>query len=188
MNLFQEQNSEENLQQLTGVIGRTIQQLFLPEISIDVSQKSIQFSSCSIPIEGTYLIIQNDWNDTPKEYLDYYHLKIFVSTAPKDLKIEKKKGMKAFSYPTSTISLGVASPISKIEIYQYEEDGDDESVLYDRAIIVSRDDDLQILFTVDDTIAGQVEFSSDDNLISEVRNKLSLRVLITKEGIMHHTV
>ena len=96
--------------------------------------------------------------------------------------------MKAFSYPTSTISLGVASPISKIQIYQYEEDGDDESVLYDRAIIVSRDDDLQILFTVDDTIAGQVEFSSDDNLISEVRNKLSLRVLITKEGIMHHTV
>ncbi len=183
MKVFQEQNTEEKLQELVGIIGRTIQQLFLPEISIDVPQKSIKFFSCSIPIEENYLIIQNDWNDTPKEYLDYYNLKILLSATSKDLKIEKYGDTEAFSYPTSTISLGAASPISKIEIYQYEENGDDESVLYDRAIIISRDDSLQILFTVDDNIAGQVEFSSNDKLISEVREDLRCRAQITKKGI-----
>ena len=84
--LFEARIADEGIAALRGMIGLAPQQLFSPGVTVE--DDFIYSPSFSIPADGQcWLIIENSWLETAKEYIDYYQISASSSPKPKDISI-----------------------------------------------------------------------------------------------------
>ena len=84
--LFEARIADEGIAALRGMIGLAPQQLFSPGVTVE--DDFIYSPSFSIPADGQcWLIIENSWLETAKEYIDYYQISVSSSPKPKDISI-----------------------------------------------------------------------------------------------------
>lgn len=138
--LFEARITDEGISALRGMVGLSPQQVFSP--GVEVEDEFISSPSYSIPMENQgWLIIENAWLGTPKEYIDYYRLSVYSAPKPKDINVGSEEHIgEVLNFPLSTISISAPSPIMKICIYEdsWSDPEREESVAYDRAIIFQR--------------------------------------------------
>ncbi len=139
-------------------IGRSIQTIMSGNFELDVEMKSIISTTISIGLgKNEYLIISNDWTDTPEEAIDYYFIDVKIDKEPADIKtkIDPNFGGSLVHYPNfSKIGLVASSELKEICEYEKYGEGDKETVKYDSSILFMRQDKLSFLIKNDDSITG----------------------------------
>jgi hypothetical protein len=163
-------------------IGRSIQTIMSGNFEMDVNMKIIISTTISIGLsKNEYLIISNDWVDTPEEAIDYYFLDAKIEKVPADIKTKDDPNLKnsLIHYPNfSSISLGVSNELIEVNIYEKEHEGDEEVVLYDSGILFTRQDQLSFLIKNDDSITGYLKIIIDPEQIGKELSDLKLRLTI----------
>ncbi len=87
-----DKESEKALRELAK---SQVQFLFSPSADLNYGSSLITVQNVSIQIgPKRFVIIENDWADTPKEWHDYYILKARISDQPKDIKVNESENGK----------------------------------------------------------------------------------------------
>jgi hypothetical protein len=178
--VFEARITDEGVAALRGMLGLAPQELFSPSLTVD--DDFIYSPSFSVPKEGKgWLIIENSWLETPKDYIDYYQIGVSASSKPKDISVGSAEHIgEVLNPPVSSISLGLASPIKRITIHQEVASHSDsvESAVYDRAIIFHRADGLMFSISADDTIADLLGFTKMRDKVQEFIDNCECRMNI----------
>lgn len=88
MVIFKELLSEASKAALQELAASEIQTLKSVWSDIEYGESALVVQSVSILIAPKkYIIIDNDWSDTPKEAHDYYFLRVKVDTVPRNIKV-----------------------------------------------------------------------------------------------------
>lgn len=178
--LFEARITDEGISALRGVLGLSPQQVFSP--GVEVEDEFVSSPSYSIPMENRgWLIIENAWLETPKDYIDYYRLSVHSSPKPKDISVGSKEHIgEVLNFPLSSISIGPPSPIVKIGIYEagWSDPEGEESVAYDRALIFHRADGGRFAISTHDSIADLLDFTKVEQRVQEFIDSCRCRVSI----------
>ncbi len=164
---------------LGAALGKNIGFLF-PEIEVSIWAEGFTTPSVSISLDHkSYLIIDNDWADTPDEGIDYYFLGASLSDVPKDIKVTTHSGQGWLHHRSSGLSTGDYNFVSQITIYEYSDSFETESVQYDAAILFEFENKKQILFSREETIAGKIEVNYKADIIQEILKTIMPRKALT---------
>lgn len=107
MKLFAQQMNGQAEKSLAAALGKNIGFLF-PEVNISTNSEGFTTSSVSISLDHkSYLIIDNDWVDTPDEAIDYYLLDASLSDIPKDIKVTGHSGQGWLHHQASICITGI---------------------------------------------------------------------------------
>ena len=92
MKEYIQQLSKTSCDALNYCIGKPIQSVLSPSSDLRLGSTIVTTQSVSIRI-GTreFLVIENDWADTPEEYHDYYFLEASISDRPKEITVNAQK-------------------------------------------------------------------------------------------------
>ncbi len=164
-------------------LGKRIQSIMSGNFELDVEMKCIISTTISIGLgkKNEYLIISNDWADTPEEAIDYYFLDVKIEKEPADIKTKVDPNLvgSLIHHPNfSKIVLGASSELKEICVYEKFEEGDEEMVKYDSAILFTRQDKLSFLIKNDDSITGYLKIIVDTNEIEVELSDLNPRLII----------
>jgi hypothetical protein len=178
--VYEARIADEGIAALRGMLGLAPQELFSPSLTVD--DDFIYSLSFSIPKEGKgWLIIENSWLETPKDYIDYYQIGVSASSIPKDVSVGSAEHIgEVLKLPVSSISLGLASPIKRITIHQEVSSNSEcvESAVYDRAIIFYRADGLIFSISAHDSIADLLDFTKTRDKVQEFIDNCECRMKI----------
>ena len=171
MKKYQEHIGKEGEKILKSAIGKQIQVLWSPGFTLDLDHPNIVTNSLSIGLDSKeYLIIDNDWYDTPNNYLDIYTMEVSLSDEPAGIEVTKKEsGGNIIHYPVSSLCLGKSSSIATIKVFEIIEELEEESVEFDAGILFIREDNLQFFVTPERTISGALEIISN---ITEIESNI----------------
>jgi hypothetical protein len=163
-------------------IGRSIQTIMSGNFEMDVNMKWIISTTISIGLsKNEYLTISNDWADTSGEGIDYYFLDVKIDNVPADIRTKDDPNLKnsLIHYPNySSIGLGASSELTEICVFEKLDEGEEELVKYDSAILFLRRDKLNFLIKNDDSITGNLKIVIDSKQIEQELSDLNLRLSI----------
>jgi len=92
MKSFTQHLDDKSEEALGNSLGKNIGFLF-PEVNLYTNSEGFSTTSVSISLDHkSYLIIDNDWADTPVEAIDYYFFGASLSDKPKDINVTEHSG------------------------------------------------------------------------------------------------
>jgi len=178
MKNFVQQFSQESKSALSLCVGRPIQSVLAPSCDLSIGSSIVTTQSVSIRIgDREFLVLKNDWADTPLEYHNYYFFEASISDRPDDIKVNVQKSAPCWSYEMDhfCLRLGAQSEISTIEVLEDRYDGKTESVQYDAGLIFSLANGNRFAITREESISGFMELSHTTESIREHEEALTVR-------------
>ena len=183
MKQFGEQLTIESLEALTALCNANIQFILSCAADVEVGSAVIMVTELSIPIgRDAFVIIENDWADTPREGLDYYSLSARVASSPHQMFFDPAPGPGGFSYKADHFSLhlGATAPVARVEVLSAFEAGSEESVSYDAGLVVTRGDGLQLAIVRKEGILGALHLAHTPSSIEELLVGLDVRTVLER--------
>ncbi len=175
MKLFIQQIDEKSEIALENCLGKNVHFAF-PEIILFTYSEGFTTSSVSIELgHKSYLILENDWSDTPIEALDYYFFSASLSDKPKDIKVTAHNGNGWIHHNLSMLRTGDYNTVARISIYEFSESFELESVQYDAAMLFEFENETQILLSREESISGFIEVNYKPDVIKKILNTMKLR-------------
>lgn len=182
MILFEEKLDLKSNEALSYAINKSIQSIIAGNFEIDLRVSYITSSAISLNLtKHKYLIIRNDWADTPDEAIDYFLMSARIEETPADIKTKDNPKSKnsLTHYPNfSSFCLGARAKLKEISIYEAQETGDSEKVRFDSALLFIREDKVKFLIKNSPSIVGQLNIIYDNKQINEELSDLNLRLRI----------
>lgn len=174
MKQYVRQLSEESESALRTAIGKSVGFLF-PDACLDVSREGAVVSSVSISLgHKSYLIVENEWYDTPIGYMHYYSFSALLSDRPKDIRVTVDTGPGWLHHHLSSIHTWSPTIIGKITIFETSESFEEEVIKYDSAILFDYEAG-QILLTPERSITGYIEINHKPDAITEIIATMNYR-------------
>ncbi|EGI76020.1 hypothetical protein [Hylemonella gracilis] len=168
--------SESALKQLAGA---EIHTLLSESCDIAIGESLLEVMSVSIPIFGgrSFIVIESDWADTPKDWLDYHLLSVRVAKAPRGIYYNHNAPKGGVNYRSDHLSirLGAVARVSSIQILEAFEQGASESVVYDAGLIVTRSDGLRFAIVRAQSIRGSLNVAHAPRDIEQLTQGLAVR-------------
>lgn len=166
----------EQLQRLRKMLGSKVLQLYTTHI--DVELDCLSMPHVSIPCGEDYLVVETDWADTPKHFIDYHEWSITLETAPKGITVAGWRGHTVLG-PCSAIRLAQRDcRIGRISVFDYSEEYSDESVHYDAGIVFTLDGEQEFLLAAQESIAGQLEYTRSTEQIRAFKSAYRCRIVL----------
>jgi hypothetical protein len=173
--IFTAQLSNEDIDSLRLLLGHGLWQIFSG--AIEVEGPVLTVWNLSILLErGRWIVVTNDWIETPVEFLDYFQLRVEVAETPRDIVVRENGALVA----PSSILLRPPSPITRISILERME-GDEagaERVVYDHGFILDRADGVRVCIAAARTIAAQLEVTTDPAAVHRIMEGCRLRTVV----------
>ena len=190
-------SDSENI--LRKCVGRQINSILAGGFEVSTVYRRIQSTDVSIPVDDeSYLIIGNDWYETPIHAVNFFQLSMRLSDHPKDIETKKilegvkktrpqvafdtdlenmlasKKGL--MLYPNhSQLHLRERAPIKSIAILERSCEEEKESVVYDCGVMFTMSTSERICIVVQDSIAGLFEISFSDEDVDAVLRECNVK-------------
>jgi len=163
---------------LASLLGRKIQTLMSESADIEIGHSTIDVLSVSIQLDKKHFaVIESDWADTPKEWLDYHSLSVRIARSPKGIKYNPKPPRNGANYTFDHLSvhLGAEAAIATIDVLEAREVGEFESVAYDAGLIVTLDDDIRFAIVRTESIIGSLKIAHASEDIDRLASGLRVR-------------
>ena len=175
--LYEARISEEGILALRKLLGVSVSQLISP--ALEVYGHFISSPSFSISLgDNGYLVIENSWLETPKEYIDYWSISARYSDLPKDIKVEMVEGIEnVMQFPVSSVHIQPASRIIKISIYEakWSDSECEESVIYDQAVVFQQEEGKRFCIMANQSIADLLDFTNHEEEIKAIIGEIACR-------------
>ncbi|TNJ32646.1 hypothetical protein [Arenimonas terrae] len=169
---------EESERAIGQLVGSEIQTLLSESCDITVGDSVLEVMSVSIPIGARkFIVIESDWADTPKDWLDYHLLSVRVANAPRGIYYNHKPPKNTGNYRMDHLSvrLGAVARVASIEVLEASEQGVAESVVYDAGLVITRADGLKFAIVRADSILGALNIAHVPSDIGELTRGLVVR-------------
>ena len=178
--IFTQYMSDLALTSLHDCIGIPIKGIYCPGATIAIGTKMAQFKSASIPLgHRRYLVISNDWADTPIEAIDYYFLDAVITDRPKGINVSDSKSGRLLGWehhhPLCHFLFGQESRIFRIEVFYSVNPAEEEQAEFDSAIRFSLESGFEFCFSPSESISGEIEINFDTSLIKDLLEPMHLR-------------
>jgi len=179
MKEFQGSLDQESIQALSSLLHKNIQTIYSCNSAIEYGSSIITVNTLSIPIGKKFLIVNNDWADTPSEGVDYYFLSVRLSNKPHQIFYDPNPGPNQghFKPDHLSLNLGPLLPVIKIEIFSYSEVGSEECVKYDAGLMLTRSDGRRIAIIREKSITGFLQIAHTEENIMKITKGLNVRVI-----------
>ena len=171
--------SESSILVLRELLGLTIHTIFAP--NVDAAGAHLAAWKLSMFLKKDLFVnFSCQWSETPRYLNDSWLIEVAEAVEPIGI-LRNESG--ALIEPC-TISMYKAQPIKKIEIFEYRYDldeGAEESVNYDRAIVFRCAEGRSFCISCmlnGPGIATYVHFSEDDDVIREMIDQSSIRLVL----------
>lgn len=179
MNRFEVKIDDESELALRDLCDSDVQHLFSPSADVCFGSSIITVQNISVQLgRKRFLVIDNDWADTPKEAHDYYFLSARIVDRPKDVRVKRYENGKAWSYFMDHLSfnIGKQKKVLSVEILEDHYSGEEESVRYDAGIVITLEDDTKIAIVREESITGFLQISTIPQENSELIGHLQTRL------------
>ena len=184
LNQYSAQISEEGLSVLLGTLGYGVYTIYSP--CLQVAGMHLTSPSFSVPIfnketghfSHQYLVVRCLWSETPLLLTDYWQLLVSLEDKPDGIDVNPTGAVVA----PCTIKYFQATPIVKIDIYEYEWQSDSEAVTYDNAIRFEQESGSAFCIACQlngPGIATEVHISEDEVTIQEFLDGSHIRLSLT---------
>lgn len=176
---FQQHLSQESLDALSVLLDSRIQSVISHDCDIDAGSSILTVASLSIPIgKSRFVIIENDWADTPKNCIDYYFLSARTAPNPLNIHYEPESGPGGSNYKADHLSLhlGAQAQVTKIDVLFATEIGSEESVCYDAGLVLTREDGLRLAIVRQESISGFLHIAHTEPDIAALTASLEVRL------------
>jgi hypothetical protein len=179
MKLFTQHLSPESLAALQILEKSTIQSIISESCDINIGSSILTVQSISIQVNSEcFIIIKNDWADTPLQAIDYYFLSADISSSPKNIFYEPNRERLGYNYKNdhTILHLGSERRIAQIEILEDYQKESLEEVQYDAGILITLFDGLQIAIVREQSITGFLEIAHTMEDIKRLTSELKVRL------------
>ncbi|HEU4951987.1 MAG TPA: hypothetical protein VFT46_08530 [Holophagaceae bacterium] len=179
MHDYRQHLSEESLEALSVLSESKIQSVLSHSCDIEAGSSILTVVSLSIPIgKRKFLIIENDWADTPRDWINYYFLSARIATSPANIWYESEPGRGGANYKGDhlTLHLGAQNQVARIDVLSAVEMGSRESVHYDAGLLITREDGLKLAIVRQESITGFLRIAYEARDITELTAGLIIRV------------
>jgi len=172
---------EKKIEVLRKIIGQNILGIYCNMIDVDVfHNRYISYWGFNIRFGDTeFIIIKNYWKET-KSYIDYWEMDVEFSNEPDNITFDKGKNV----IRNAPVSFNIFQKVvSSIEIYSYTvmeflNNGESETITYDKAIVLNFNDDKRMCFAPVNSIADAVWFTLDEIEIANYLKESTLRLKV----------
>ncbi|MDP2305631.1 MAG: hypothetical protein Q8P18_06360 [Pseudomonadota bacterium] len=178
MKLFSQQLDEESERAFEALSRSEIHTVLSASCEIRAGGSVLTVGSISIQIEPErFVVIENDWSDTPIEGIDYYFLSARIASSPKGIYFNPnwRPGGVGYHADHMSLNLGPLSRVARVDILEYCDEGTDESVRHDAGLLITRADGLVLSITREETISGNLEIAHRPEEIARAVSGLTLR-------------
>ena len=178
MDRFIRHLDEASLEAIDALRASNIQTLMSPDCDATAGSAVITVGAVSIPLQsGRFFILENDWADTPKEWIDYFMLTARTASEPHTVTFvpESGSGTAAYRADHMMLRLGASMGIERIDVFCAEEDGTNESVSYDAGIRVVRQDGTSFAIVREMSITGFLQIAHTEQDVAELTAGLHVR-------------
>ena len=178
MKRFQQFINDETKAALEELSRSKIQSLMSPWSELEYGQSTLLVQNVSIRIAPKkFIIIENDWTDTPKEAHDYYFLEAKIENKPSRIKV-KDEGNEHYTYfgDHTTLRLGSLDAVKSVSILTDTYEGAAESVEYDAGVLIELESGKNFSIIRQQSISGFLEINHTNPL--EEISDLSVRLVI----------
>ena len=169
----------ESEKALASLAGCKIQTLLSESADVAAGQSLIEVMSVSIQLaKKRFLVIESDWGDTPKEWLDYHCLSARIAGAPRGIRYNPKPPKNGAHYANDHLSLrlGAEASVATVEVLEAHAAGERESVTYDAGILITRTDGLKVAVIRADSILGALLIVHAPSEIKQATADLKVRL------------
>lgn len=178
--LFMQQLDRDSSATLELLAHSSIQTLMSKWCDVEAGSAILTVSSISIPIQdGRFVVIKNDWADTPKDALDYYFLSARITSAPHEISFnpDPKSGEANYIGDHLSLNLGRAARVTKVEVLASAEVSSEETVQYDAGLLITREDGLKVaVVRAANSITGFLRIGHVENDVKELLSGLNVRL------------
>jgi hypothetical protein len=168
------------LNALAELIGVQIGQVYCP--AVEVLGTWIVAASFTIALPTSrFLVLSSEWLETPVHCLDYFQLSAVVSDEPGGIQlVEAPGGGHDLGYPVSSIAIAPPLLVTRIGVYTTCDSSDSlaESVEYDGLVVLEATGGNRIAFLAEQSIAGRLELTLDQDLVARAIEHSQLRRLL----------
>ncbi|WP_242102014.1 hypothetical protein [Lysobacter sp. M2-1] len=181
MREFRQHLDKASFDALNVLLGSKIQSLFSPDCDVDAGSALITVPSVSIPIGlERFVVLDNDWADTPEEWINYFFLSARIANTPKDIFYNPNPGPGGTNYKSDHLSLhlGPTASVETIDVLCAAETGSEESVSYDAGLLIARRDGLRVAIVRQQSIAAFLQFAHTEQDIAQVTAGLDVRCTV----------
>jgi hypothetical protein len=185
MKEFRQHLDEASVEALGALCGSRIQSILAPDCEIDARSALITVSSVSIPIgPARFIVLGNEWADTPQEWMHYFFLSVRIAPAPQCISYNPDPGPAGARYKCDhlCVHLGPMERVEKIEVLCATETGSKERVAYDAGLVLTRADSHQIAIVREQSIAARLQIAHTRREIARVTAGLNVRVEMKRNG------
>ena len=125
-----------------------------------------------------FLVITNDWADTPKEYHDYYFLKARIEDRPRDVAVFDSSDESEWTYKMDHFSMifDAEKSVESVQILSDRCEGTEEIVEYDAGALINLQDDTKFLIVREESISGLLHLITDSAEIKDAISGLDVRL------------
>lgn len=163
---------------ITALIGSEIQCLLSDSASINAGSSLLHVMSVSIQLDTKrFFVLESDWADTPKEWLDYHCMVARLTAAPKGITYNPKPPKGGANYRFDHVRLDVkGSPaVVGITVLEASESGQRESVTYDAGLVIRCADGTEIAIVREESILGAMVIAHSPGDIARLTEGLRER-------------
>ncbi len=139
-----------------------MQFLYSPSADINYGSSLLTVQNVSIQIgPKKFVVIENDWADTPCEWHDYYFLKARICDRPKDIKVNEIENGENWTYVMDHLSfhIGRLEKVSSVMVFEDRYSGEKESVQYDAGLVIEFNNDKRLSIVREQSITGFLEIA-----------------------------
>ena len=181
---YQQHLSQESLDALSALLDSKIQSVLSHDCDIDAGSSILTVVSLSIPIgKARFVIIENDWADTPKNYIDYYFLSARTAPDPLNIHYEPEPGPGGSNYKADHLSLhlGAQAQVTRVDVLSATEVGSEESAYYDAGLVITREDGLRLAIVRQESISGFLHIAHAEPDIAALTTGLKVRMSLVSQ-------
>ncbi|WP_185814677.1 hypothetical protein [Xanthomonas sp. SS] len=181
MKEFRQHMDEASIEALNVLLGSRIQSLISPDCDLDLGSTLITVASISIPIgPERFIVLENEWTDTPEEWINYFFLSARIATAPKDIFYDPNPGPGGAKYKADHLRfhLGPRENLERVDVLCATEAGSVESVSYDAGLIITMRDGLKFAIVRQQSIAALLQIAHTEQDIARATAGLDVRCTV----------
>ncbi|TZF85247.1 hypothetical protein [Cognatilysobacter lacus] len=163
---------------VASLVGQRIQALLSESASIEAGNSLVEVLSVSIQLgKKRFFVLESDWGDTPKEWLDYHCLTARIAAQPRGIKYNPKppKNGGHYRFDHLSLNLGAEAAVATVEVLESVTVGESESAIYDAGLVITRVDGLRVAVVRADSILGALLIAHSPVDIAAVTSGLSVR-------------
>lgn len=179
MNTTIQRFDRESERAITALIGHEIRCLLSESAGIHAGSSLLQVMSVSIQLDTKrFVVLDSDWADTPKDWLDYHVMAARLASAPKGIKYNPKppRGGGNYGFDHVRLELKGRPAVVGIKVLEAGESGEHDSLAYDAGLVIQCADGTEVAIVREDSILGAMVIAHTPADIDRVTEGLRVRI------------